>query len=272
MIEFSKEYFSVKDTLECGQVFRFKPYKQGYLIMSMDKLAYVYEEGDKVIIDGDDYFYNYFDLDRDYKKIVDSVIAYNIPAITEACQNHKGIRILKQSRYEALISFMISQNNNIPRIKSIIERLCENLGEKRGYNGIDYYAFPTLEKLASKNEDFYKSMGLGYRAEYIEKAAISLLNGEIDLNKLGNLSTIELRKALLKIKGIGEKVADCAIFFGFGRTDSFPVDTWIEKFYREDLKGELQDRKKISNELVAKFKENSGYVQQYVFHSKRNKN
>ncbi len=270
MITFDKEYFSISDTLECGQVFRFKPFENGFIVISADKLAYVYETANKVFIDGDDYFYDYFDLGRDYKNIVNSVIGYDIPQITSACEKYKGIRILKQSSYEALISFIISQNNNIPRIKSIIERLCQNLGEKKSYNGIDYFTFPSLESLASKDEKFYKSMGLGYRAEYIEKTAKGLLNGEIDLNKLNTLSTENLRKALLKIKGIGEKVADCVIFFGFGRTDSFPVDTWIEKFYREDLKGELTDRKKISTELVSRFKEYSGYVQQYVFHAKRN--
>lgn len=270
MITFDKEYFSISDTLECGQVFRFKPFESGYLVMSADKLAYVYETASKVYIDGDDYFYDYFDLSKDYKNIVNSVIGYNIPAITSACEKYKGIRILKQSKYEALISFIISQNNNIPRIKSIIERLCQNLGEKKCYNGIDYFTFPSLESLAEKDEEFYKSMGLGYRAEYIEKTAKGLLNGEIDLEKLNTLSTEELRKSLLKIKGIGEKVADCVIFFGFGRTDSFPVDTWIEKFYKEDLQGELTDRKRISTELVSKFKEYSGYVQQYVFHAKRN--
>lgn len=270
MIEFSKEYFSIKDTLECGQVFRFKPYSGGYIIMSADKLAYLYETGDKVIIDGDDYFYDYFDLGKDYAKIVTEVINYNVPFITAACEKYKGIRILKQAREEALISFIISQNNNIPRIKSIIERLCENLGEKKCYNGIEYYSFPSIEKMAAKDQSFYKSIGLGYRAEYIDLTAKSLANGTLNLENLSKLSTSELRRELLKTKGIGEKVADCVIFFGFGRTDSFPVDTWIEKFYKEDLKGELVDRKKMSYELVDRFKQNSGYVQQYVFHAKRN--
>ena len=269
MIEFPLKYLSFYDTLFCGQVFRFREYQKGYLVFSADKCAYCYAEGDSAFIDGDDYFFDYFDLSRDYGRIVENAVSYGFDKLSFAAKKHSGLRILKQDKFEALISFIISQNNNIPRIKTIIERLCEKYGEKKTFKGIDYYAFPTPEALSKAEIKDFKSLGLGYRDEYVSIAARSVFRGEIDLEKLALADTPSLRKALISIKGVGEKVADCALLFGFNHTDSFPVDTWIEKLYHEDFNGELTDRKKISDYFVRMFGENSGFVQQYLFYSKR---
>ena len=269
MIEYPSKYLSFKDTLNCGQVFRFREHERGYLVFSGDKCAYCYEDGDTSYIDGEDYFFDYFDLSRDYKKIVDAARSFGFEKLSTAAERHSGLRILRQNGFEAIISFIISQNNNIPRIKGIIERLSERYGEKRSFKGIDYYAFPTPEALSRADLTDLKSLGLGYRDEYVSVAAKAICNKELDLDRLSRSSTAELKKALLAIKGVGAKVADCAIFFGFNRTDSFPVDTWIEKLYHEDFGGKLTDRKKISEYFLDLFKENSGYVQQYLFYAKR---
>jgi N-glycosylase/DNA lyase len=267
-----RKFFDVKDTLECGQVFRFIPYKQGFLIFTLDKCAYVYHEGKTAVIeceDGDsEYFTNYFDLGRDYSKIVSHAQNSGVEILKIASESGKGIRILNQDITETLFSFIVSQNNNIPRIKGIIEKLCLNLGEKKNFNGIEYFAFPTVEKMAKSPLDFYKSIGLGYRAEYILRFAQSIDTG-LDITAFSALETIELKKELLKIYGVGPKVADCVLFFGYKKSDSFPVDTWIEKVYREDFGGNIKDRAKIAEWFVEQFKENSGYFQQYLFHFKR---
>ena len=269
MIEFSSKYLSFKDTLNCGQVFRFREHEKGYLVFSGDRCAYCYEEGGAAYIDGDDYFFDYFDLSRDYSKIVEAARSYGIEKLTRSATLHSGLRILKQDGYEALISFIISQNNNIPRIKGIIERLCAALGEKKNFKGIDYYAFPKPHSLAEAPLPLLKEIGLGYRVEYVKRAAEMILSGEINLEELAKKDTLSLRRSLIAIKGVGEKVADCTLLFGFNHTDSFPVDTWIEKLYHEDFNGKLTDRKKITDFFVDLFKENSGYVQQYLFYAKR---
>lgn len=266
------EYFSAEDTLCCGQVFRFVPHEKGYFITSADKRAYVYDEGKTAVVEclasDEEYFHNYFDLARDYKKIVSAAENSGCPVLAQSARLGKGIRILCQDEEEALFSFIVSQNNNIPRIKGIIERLCTALGDKKVFYGAEYYSFPTAEKMSATPLDFYKGIGLGYRAEYIKGLADEIAAGR-SVRSLKNLSTEELRKELTHIKGVGPKVADCAVLFGFHRSDSFPADTWIEKVYREDFNGTLTDRKKISDYFVTRFGENSGYFQQYLFYYKR---
>ncbi len=269
---FSSQYFNILDTLECGQVFRFSPFEKGFIVVSKDKCAYLYHQGDDAVIEcqkqDKDYFYNYFDLSRDYAKICQNAINENIPVLTTAVQGGKGIRILNQDKEEMLFSFMISQNNNIPRIKGIINKLCLSLGDKKEFLGQEYYSFPTAVKMAEKDVNFYESIGLGYRAKYIKSLADAIKNG-LNANDFNDLSTKDLKKKLTSIFGVGPKVADCVSLFGFHRSDSFPVDTWIEKVYVEDLKGTIKDRAKIADYLVERFKENSGYYQQYLFYHKR---
>ena len=272
-IIFNSEFFNIKDTLECGQIFRFVQYNNGYLVYSMDKCAYVYNLGDKAFIECEDldaeYFYNYFDLDRDYKTIYNEAKSHGVKILEKACEVGKGIRILRQNSQEMLFSFIVSQNNNIPRIKSIIEKLCKSLGEQKTFNGQSYFSFPSVDKMAGQSVEFYRKIGLGYRAEYILSLA-KTIKGGLDINSFNALPTAELKKELIKIYGVGPKVADCVLLFGFNRTDSFPVDTWIDKVYRENFSGTETSREKVSKWFVEKFKENSGYFQQYLFHYKRN--
>jgi len=271
-IIYDKQFFNIKDTLECGQTFRFYEYENGYLIISGSRACYAYEKDNSTIIeclDGDkDYFYAYFDLERDYEKIVKKAVEYGNEMLKTSAQNAKGIRILRQDKFEMIISFVISQNNNIPRIKSIIEKLCFSLGEKKSFLGKEYYAFPTIESILSKEKSFFTSLGLGYRDAYILETA-NALNTTLNISVLESLSTTDLKNALVSVKGIGEKVANCVLLFGFNRFDSFPVDTWIEKVYIENFNGELKDRKKITEYFINEFKENSGIFQQYLFHYKR---
>ena len=267
--DFNAQYFNPEHTLDCGQIFRFYPFKTGYIVQSIDKICYVHTDGIKTVVESDDtdYFYEFFDLNRDYSKIVERAKTHNIPLLTRSSEQFKGLRLLNQNKEEMIYSFMISQNNNIPRIKSIISRICGGLGEKREFMGEQYYTFPTTAAMASAGAEFFKNCGCGYRDCYLAETSARILNEGI--SHLENLSAPDLKKELLKYKGVGAKVADCIALFGFSKRGSFPVDTWVEKIYREDFEGTLTDRNKICEYFVNRFGEDSGYIQQYLFYGKR---
>ncbi|MBD5632111.1 MAG: 8-oxoguanine DNA glycosylase [Clostridia bacterium] len=269
IIDYNAEYFNPEHVLECGQIFRFTPFKEGYFVCSADKACYVHSDGVKTIVKSDDcdYFYNYFDLDRDYSEIVNRAKVHNIPLLTRSCEHFKGLRLLNQNREEMLYSFIISQNNNIPRIKGIISRICGGLGEKREYLGESYYTFPTSSKLAAAGAEFFRSAGCGYRDAFLAETSARV--AQEGISHLENLDGNTLKSELLKYKGVGAKVADCVALFGFGKRDSFPVDTWVEKVYKEDFNGTLTDRAKITEYFRSLFGEDAGYVQQYLFYGKR---
>ena len=272
-IIFDGEFLNIKDTLECGQLFRFHEWENGFFVYSTDKCAFCYNSGNDAVIECEDgdrkYFENYFDLDRDYHAIYEGALNENAEILATAARLGKGIRILNQNPCETFLSFVISQNNNIPRIKGIIERLCTSIGEERSFMGKSYFAFPSPEKLAAMDDEFYKKTGLGYRAPYIKRLSCEISEGKIDFGALSALATPQLKKSLTGLYGVGPKVADCAALFGFHRSDSFPVDTWIDKVYRENFNGELKERNKISEYFTERFSVNAGYYQQYLFYYKR---
>ena len=265
------EYFNPIDTLSCGQVFRYKPYKKGYLLISDDKICYIYNENGNSIIKTEykDYFYNYFDLSRDYSKIYDKAVSYGSNTLKLSAKLGKGIRILRQDAFEMLFTFIISQNNNISRITSTVEKLSEKVGKLCTSPFGSYYAFPTVDEMSLLTEEDYKALGFGYRGKYFI-SLITEINCGLSIENLKLLSTEKLYQALTSLLGVGDKVANCVMLFGFNKTQTFPVDTWIEKLYYVDFNGELKDRKKISKWFISEFKEYSGFIQQYLFHYKRN--
>lgn len=267
--DYDAKYFNPEHTLDCGQIFRYEPFREGYMVFSGDKACYVHGDGVKTVVEsGDnDYFYNFFDLARDYSEIVEHAKAFNIPLLTRSAEKCSGLRLLNQQKEEMIYSFIISQNNNIPRIKGIISRICAGLGEKREFLGSEYFTFPATAALAAAGVEFYKKVGCGYRDKFLDDTA-RRIEAE-GISHLEKLDTLPLKKALLTYKGIGGKVADCIALFGFSKRDSFPVDTWIEKIYREDFGGTLTDAKKICDYFLGLFGQNSGYVQQYLFYGKR---
>lgn len=270
-IVLKSEYFNAKDTLDCGQIFRYKSINDGFLVFSGEKACFVKTQGEWTTIECEDeeYFKKFFDYDGDYETI--NAFAkgskYNIVKISAT--QAKGVRILNQLKEETLFSFIISQNNRIPRIKEIIERTCTAIGKKVFFGEHEYYTFPTAKILAEKDEQFFKDLGYGYRAKYMVSVAKAVSSGDFSLDKLQDLPTATLKKRLTSLMGVGPKVADCIALFGYHRVDSFPVDTWIEKLYHEDFFGTLTDRNKITEWFLKEFGEYSGYVQQYVFYYKR---
>lgn len=252
--------FNVEQTLNCGQIFRYQIMGDTALVYSKDKFAKLLTFEDRIeIISNDlDYFYNFFDLARDYAKIKSEL--NNDAFLSPAIKYGYGIRILNNDTYEMIISFIISANNNIGRIKRSIEYLCSHFGKNMG----EYYAFPTLEELKSATIDDFKSAGLGYRAEQMYETVKVLTLDAIE--NLKSLTRAEQFNYLVSLKGIGEKVANCILLFGLGAKDVFPVDTWINKVYNNLTKSNEHDRKKITRELTARYGELSGFAQQYFFY------
>lgn len=252
--------FNVKQTLDCGQIFRYSIMDNKAIVCSADKRAILLTEKDRIIIKTEDveYFENFFDLRTDYQKIKHQLKKDKF--LSSAVDYGYGIRILNNDAYEMIVSFIISANNNISRIKKSIEYLCENFGKNMG----EYFAFPTLEQLKLATIEDFQNAGLGYRAPHMFETIQKLTNDDIE--KLKILSNNEKFNFLVSLKGIGEKVANCVMLFGLGVKDVFPVDTWINKVYNNLTNNIETNRKKITKELTNRYKELSGYAQQYFFY------
>lgn len=257
--------FDIRHILHCGQIFRFFEKPDGsFVVYSTDKCAIVKQDENQAVIttDNPDYFAKFFDLDRDYSKIKQALM--NKPFMSEAIEYGNGIRILNQDKWEMLISFIISANNHIPRIKGIINRLCERLGKDMG----DYHAFPTPEKMAQMDESFYAGLGAGYRAPYLASTARAIADG-FDLQAIENMDGNEGNKRLCKLLGVGPKVADCILLFAYHKQDVFPVDTWIKKVYKDVIGDNELNNSAMRKKLIQMYGEYSGYAQQYLFFNKR---
>lgn len=258
--------FDLKKSLECGQIFRYEILQDKFVIYETDRKIVCTQKDDQIEIFSKekDRVINYFDLQTDYEK-TDQRIASCGELFRQAVSFGKGIRIFRQDPLEMIISFVISANNNIPRIKKSLFKLCERFGEKKQ----DYFAFPTLEALGEISQEQWQEIGTGYRAKSLVKLCSQLK--EISFDQLKSMPTKSLRNKLISLAGIGPKVADCVLLFAFGKRDSFPTDTWIKKIYTENMGGQEQDAKKISEILSSRFGQDSGLVQQYLFYFKREK-
>ena len=262
---YSKDQFNIEHILECGQTFCFEKQDDFYVAFPQNKIAKIHDNGEfySILTSDVDYFKNWFDLDNDYSKIKSKLSKFEI--MKNPIEFGYGIRILNQDKFETIISFIISANNNIKRISLILNRLRRLLGEKIDEN---YYSFPSLDKMLTKDEHFYKEIGAGYRAKYLEKVCKQL--SQVDLHEWGKLDTKSLRNKLISLAGVGPKVADCILLFGFGRQDVFPVDTWIHQMYNKYYDN-CQNRNLIREDLVKEFGKMSGYAQQYLFYFQRSK-
>ena len=273
--------FELKDIFECGQCFRWNIENDGSYtgIFKGNILNVQKRENDiyfKGVCTGDikKIIEDYFDLNRDYEKIKEklSLIDENMRISTEY---GKGIRILNQDLWETIISFIISANNNIPRIKGIIERLSEKYGNEINWNGKVYYTFPTPEQLKNVTAEEFRSLGLGFRDIRLFETTKMILNKEVNLNSLYNEgNTKKVREELLKLSGVGPKVADCILLFSdLKRFDVFPIDVWVRRVMNElyiknvdETKVSKKEIEKLANE---KFGSIQGLAQQYLFYWRR---
>lgn len=258
---------NLKNTFTCGQCFRWKQSSEG---------SYIGIVGEEIItakeVFGDIFLHSergftfcsknlvksYFDVFTNYSSVLEKICKKST-WVEKAVKFSPGIIILKQDPWETLCSFIISQNNNIPRIKGIIERLCANFGEKIKDN---FYSFPSAEVLSKLKEEDLLPIRSGFRAKYIIDAARKVFLGEVDLLKIKNMPSELARIELMKIKGVGEKVADCTLLYAYHRLEVAPKDVWIKRV-TSILFPNVKELKEIFGDL-------SGFAQIYLFNYVRN--
>ena len=258
--------FSAKKIFDCGQCFRWNENPDGsYTGVALGRAARVREDGGSVYITGtiEDFetvLSDYFDFGSNYarRRKLCAVDDYMLAA----SEYGRGIRILNQDRWEALCSFIISQCNNIPRIKKIVETMSSLWGEGTELEGREYRAFPDAERVAALSERELEPLRSGYRAPYILNAARMVSEGRLDLEALSKLEYAEAKRRLMELPGIGEKVANCVVLFSLRMPSAFPIDVWIKKAIAEHYPNGLD---------TSVFGENAGLAQQYMFYYQRDR-
>lgn len=277
----NQDSFELKDIFECGQCFRWNEQDDGsYTGVIKNAIINVKKENENIVVTGKcdvdikELIEYYFDLNTDYEEIKQKLS--NIDGyLKTSIEYGKGIRILNQDLWETIISFIISANNNIPRIKGIIERLSQKYGNVIKWNGQKYYTFPTPEQLKDVTVEEYRKLGLGFRDIRLYETTKMILDKEVDLEKLrNNPNTQEVRDELLKLSGVGPKVADCILLFSdLKRLDVFPIDVWVRRVMN-DLYIKEADEAKVSKTKIEKLAEEKfgdlkGLAQQYLFYWRR---
>lgn len=257
---------------ECGQTFRWIRSKDIYTgvvggkVLKLKETEGGFELSNTCIDEFRSVWSHYFDLERDYGRIKTELSKDE--ALKDAIEFGSGIRILKQDFWEALISFIISANNNIPRIKGIIERLSLTFGERIASSDGEHYAFPKPSALASAGEEELLRCGCGYRARYIKKTAQMVFSGEVSYDRIRGMTYEEALDLLLKCPGVGNKVADCVLLFSTGKYEAFPVDVWIKRAMERLFGLAGKNEAEIRRFAQKRFGSLAGFAQQYLFYHK----
>lgn len=275
--------FGLKDIFECGQCFRWNKQEDGsYTGVFGRNVLNVKSKNNQIIISGicqediEKVCMDYFDLNRNYEEIKSKLSKVD-NYMQESIKYGAGIRILNQDLWEMIISFIISANNNIPRIKKIIEKMSKEYGTEIEFRNQTYYTFPTTEQLSRANIQDLRKLGLGFRDKYIYETTKIIKERKIDLGKLQEKDTTNARKELLTLAGVGPKVADCILLFSIlKRFDVFPIDVWVRRvmndLYIHNKVEEKVSKKEIEKLAKEKFGNLEGIAQQYLFYWKRENN
>ncbi len=269
--------FDPEHIFECGQAFRWYKNEDGsYTTIAYNRVINVLKTGDDIHIDNtnmDDFkniWYHYFDLSTDYEEIK-KILSKDDNILKDATEFGKGIRILNQEPFETIISFIISANNQIPRIRKSIEIIAKEYGDFiENYNGTDYFSFPTAEKLAKVDVlDLREKARVGFRDKRIIDTSNMIANNEIDIEEIFSLSRNEGKEKLMELPGVGPKVSDCILLFAYDKSDAFPVDVWVKRVMEYFYLKEETSLKNISKQGDLLFKDLAGYAQQYLFYYAR---
>lgn len=265
--------FDPKDIFTCGQAFRwYEEEDASFTFITHGKVANVNKIGDEIILKGVDessfseIFYDYFDLSRDYKKVMEELAKDEV--MKKATDYGKGIRILNQDKFETIISFIISANNQIPRIKKAIEKISEMYGKYLGEDdNRKYYSFPSPKELSmARPEDLREFARVGFRDKRIVETAKLIDSGQVSISEIEEMDLEDARRALKVLPGVGPKVADCILLFAFDRKESFPVDVWIKRVMEELYLKEVTPKSKIALRGREVFGKNAGFANQYLFY------
>ena len=275
----NQESFNLVHTFECGQCFRWNKIAENeYIGIIKYGVLDVKKENNDVIISGmldgdiEKIVKEYFDIDRDYNSIKKQLSKIDDNMKTSITYG-EGIRILKQDVWEAIISFIISANNNIPRIKKIIQKISEKYGKKIEWNGVAYFLFPTPEELSKAEIKDLRETGMGFRDIRVYNTTRMIQNNPKILEFNEKDDTEFVREELIKLDGVGEKVADCVMLFSMRKFDVFPVDVWVRRvmndLYIKNENEEKVNKKELRNLAKNKFGNLAGIAQQYLFYWKR---
>lgn len=272
--------FELVHIFECGQCFRWNREIDGsYTGVFKNNVLNVKEENGKIKFQGicngniENVVKDYFDFDTNYTKIKETLSKVD-KYLEESINFGSGIRILNQDLWEVLISFIISANNNIPRIKGIIEKISKQYGNKITYKGKDYYTFPTAKELSKASIEDLRKLGLGFRDKRVYETTQKIAKDEINLNKTAQIKyTDKIREILETLPGVGPKVADCILLFGLKRFEVFPIDVWVRRIMN-DLYIKNEDETKVNKKEIEKLAKTkyanlAGIAQQYLFYWKR---
>lgn len=269
--------FDADHTFDCGQCFRWDREPDGsYTGVVGDKVANIRVDGSRLIIENctedefETFWHEYLDLGRDYGEIK-GILCDGDQVMAEAAAYGHGIRLLQQDPWETVVSFIISQNSNIPRIKKCINALCENFGESLGeYRGIERFAFPSAEKLASLTKEDLAVCRLGYRDDYILKTAEAVAaDGGKTLAMTREMDFADAEAYIRSLHGVGPKVANCILLFGILRYESFPLDVWMKRIMSQLYGFAENDMKGMAAYAAEHFGQHSGFAQQYLFYFAR---
>lgn len=267
---------NLNDTVTCGQCFRFyKMNDDSFTIILSDRVINIKKDNNNLIVESNNednleqVIIEYFDLNNDYNKINNEILKKD-KTLESNINLSKGFKILNQNPFEMLISYIISQNNNVKRIMKSVELLSIKYGKKVTFKNNDYYLFPSYEELKSISIEDIKDIGIGFRDTYIISALNLINNGTIDLNKIYDMDTDDALNYLMLIKGVGPKVASCILLFAYKKYDVFPVDTWVMQAMKELYPNIKNSQKEIIKFAKEKYGRYSGIALQYMYHSMRN--
>lgn len=276
MLTIKNVSINLKDTITCGQCFRFKENTDNsYTIILKDRVVNVKQVNDDLIIKSNNMdnleqiIKEYLDLNTDYNKINKYLISLD-NKLESAIKDSNGFKILRQDPFEMLISYIISQNNNVKRIMGSVEKLSIKYGKVIDFEEEIYYLFPTFDDLKNITKEDLKDIGVGFRDVYIINALKLIENKTIELDRIYNMNTSEALEYLKLIKGVGPKVASCILLFAYHKYDVFPVDTWVTKAMLELYPETNKNQAKIIEFAKEKYGIYSGVALQYMYHYMKN--
>ena len=279
--------FDLDFTLCCGQVFRWQKRGDWWFGVVGERVFKIRQCGAELEFENvsEVFVREYFGLDDDLQKISESICKDEF--IAAALRRFEGLRIVRQVPWECLISFICATYKSIAAIELMLSKLSKKYGEKVSFDGLDFYTFPTVDKLAKASENGLRECGLGYRAKYVQATAKKISEGNFNLEDLKSLPYLEAKKRLVKFPGVGLKVADCVLLFSLEKTEAFPVDVWVKRailnhyanHFLEALVKKLSKQESLSNSEYEKlnafgrsyFGKYAGYAQEYLYHYERTK-
>ena len=273
MIKINVKNLNLKDTITCGQIFRFEENNDSYIVILKDRVVRLKYENNILYVSSNDetnleqVIRKYLDLDRDYESINKKLI-YKNNELEDIINYSSGLKMIQQEPYETLISYIISANNRVSMISKVVDNISKKYGKKVMFENCEYYLFPNNKEMKDCTKEILRSLKTGFRDEYIYEVVNKINRDEFNLDSINNLSTKDALEYLMKNKGIGEKVASCILLFAYSRFDVFPIDTWVKKYMKE--KYDITDISKIKKFFNEQYGEYCGLVIQYIFNYNRN--